>query len=213
MKNLHLVEHPLIRHKLARLRDLECPMPEFRRLLDDIGTLMAFEVTRDLETEPVEIQTPVAPTVCQRLKRAPVLVTILRAGIGMLNPFMHLLPESPVGFLGLQRDEETLEPESYYSKIPSVARTSPVILIDPMLATGGSAMDAIEHLKKNGVHDITFVCLVAAPEGVQALNQRYPELHIYTAALDDRLNDHGYIVPGLGDAGDRVFGTGVDDIR
>jgi len=213
MKNLHLVEHPLIRHKLARLRDIECPMQEFRRLLDDIGTLMAYEVTRELATEPIEVQTPVAPTICQRLSHPPVLVTILRAGIGMLNPFMHLLPESPVGFLGLQRDEETLEPESYYSKIPSVARTRPVILIDPMLATGGSALDAIAHLKKNGVDTITFVCLAAAPEGVQAINEKYPELQIYTAALDDHLNEHGYIVPGLGDAGDRVFGTGVDDIR
>lgn len=213
MKNLHIIEHPLIRHKLAKLRDAATPMQEFRRLLDDIGLLMTYEVTRELQTVSVEVRTPVGTASCSRLERVPVLVTILRAGIGMLGSFMQMLPESPVGFLGLQRDEETLQPESYYSKIPSVARTSPVILIDPMLATGGSASDAIEHLRRNGVEEITFVCLVAAPEGVRAINERYPELQIYTAALDDRLNEHGYIVPGLGDAGDRVFGTGADDIR
>jgi uracil phosphoribosyltransferase len=213
MNNLHLVDHPLIRHKLSKLRDRECPMPEFRRLLDDIGTLMAYEVTRDLETVPVEIQTPVAPTICRELKRTPVLVTILRAGIGMLNPFMRLLPESPVGFLGLQRNEETLEPESYYAKIPAAARSHPVILVDPMLATGGSAGDAVAHLRERGVEEIVFVCLVAAPEGVRALGERHSDLPIYAAALDDRLNDRGFIVPGLGDAGDRIFGTGVDDIR
>jgi uracil phosphoribosyltransferase len=213
MKNLHIIEHPLIDHKLSILRDKATPMHEFRRLLDDIGLLMTYEVTRSLETEPVEVETPVGRAVCNRLAKPPVLVTILRAGIGMLGSFMQMLPESPVGFLGMQRNEETLKPESYYSKIPSAARTHPVILIDPMLATGGSAGDAIAHLRSNGVEEIVFVCLVAAPEGVKALNRRYPDLHIYTAALDDRLNEHGYIVPGLGDAGDRVFGTGTDDIR
>ncbi len=213
MKNLHLIEHPLIRHKMARLRDKETPMAEFRRLIDDIGLLMSYEVTRELSTVPVEVETPVGRAQCNRLAKVPVLVTILRAGIGMLNSFMQLLPESPVGFLGMQRNEETLQPESYFSKIPSAARTHPVILIDPMLATGGSADAAIAHLHANGVHDVVFVCLLAAPEGVKALNAKHPELQIYTAALDDRLNEHGFIVPGLGDAGDRVFGTGTDDIR
>jgi len=213
MKNLHLIEHPLIDHKLSLLRDKTTPMHEFRRLLDDIGLLMTYEVTRDLETLPVEVETPVGRAEGNRLAQPPVLVTILRAGIGMLGSFMQLLPESPVGFLGMQRNEETLQPESYYSKVPSAARNHPVILIDPMLATGGSAAAAIAHLEANGVKDIRFVCLVAAPEGVEALNRRYPRLQIYTAALDDRLNEHGFIVPGLGDAGDRVFGTGTDDIR
>ena len=213
MKNLHLIEHPLIRHKLSLLRDKSTPMHEFRRLLDDIGLLMTYEVTRKLESVPVEVETPVGMAECNRLAKPPVLVTILRAGIGMLGSFMQMLPESPVGFLGMQRNEETLQPESYYSKIPSAARTHPVILIDPMLATGGSASAAIAHLESHGVREIVFVCLVAAPEGVQALNRAHPDLQIYTAALDDRLNEHGYIVPGLGDAGDRVFGTGADDIR
>ena len=213
MKNLYLVEHPLIRHKLSRLRDRECSMPEFRRLIFDIGTLMAYEVTQKLETVPTEIQTPIAPAICEELKSVPVLVTILRAGIGMLDPFMQLLPESPVGFLGMQRNEETLEPEEYYCKLPVEARSAPVILVDPMLATGGSCLDAVEQLAARGIHKVTFVCLVAAPEGVKRLNERYPELRIYTAALDDRLNEKGFIVPGLGDAGDRIFGTEGEVIR
>ncbi len=208
--NIQIIKHPLIEHKLASLRNERCHMPNFRKLLNEIGLLMTFEVTKELETVDIMIETPVANAKGKKLKKDPVLVTILRAGIGMLEPFMQLLPNSRVGFLGMSRDEETLEPHSYYSKIPSQALDSPVLLIDPMLATGGSALSAIDFLKSKGVKDISFVCLVAAPEGVKVLNEKHPDIKIYTAALDEKLNEKGYIVPGLGDAGDRIFGTGDD---
>ena len=208
--NIQIIKHPLIEHKLASLRNERCHMPKFRKLLNEIGLLMTFEVTKHLETVDIMIETPVANAKGKKLKKDPVLVTILRAGIGMLEPFMQLLPNSRVGFLGMSRDEETLEPHSYYSKIPSQALDSPVLLIDPMLATGGSALSAIDFLKNKGLKDISFVCLVAAPEGVKVLNEKHHDIKIYTAALDEKLNEKGYIVPGLGDAGDRIFGTGDD---
>jgi uracil phosphoribosyltransferase len=186
-------------------------MPEFKKLLHEIGLLMAYDVTKELATEETVVKTPVAVTKADKLIKHPVLVTILRAGIGMLNPFMEILPNSRVGFLGMNRDEETLQPHSYYNKIPKQALESKVLLIDPMLATGGSALSALDFLESKGVRDVTFVCLVAAPEGVEAVHARYPNVTIYAAALDEKLNDKGYIVPGLGDAGDRIFGTGDDE--
>jgi uracil phosphoribosyltransferase len=186
-------------------------MPEFKKLLHEIGLLMAFDVTKELRTEKTVVKTPVAVTPAEKLTKHPVLVTILRAGIGMLNPFMELLPNSRVGFLGMNRDEETLLPHSYYNKIPMQALDNKVFLIDPMLATGGSALNALDFLAEKGVTDVTFICLVAAPEGVKAVHEHYPDVTIYTAALDEKLNEKGYIVPGLGDAGDRIFGTGDDE--
>jgi len=208
---LHVIDHPLIHHKLALLRDEKRSMPEFKQLLHEIGLLMAFDVTKDLQTVETVVKTPVAVTKVDRLVRQPVLVTILRAGIGMLNPFMEILPNARVGFLGMNRDEVTLQPHSYYNKIPMQALDNKVLLIDPMLATGGSALSALDFLKSKGVTNVAFVCLVAAPEGVEALHARYPDVEIYTAALDEKLNEKGYIVPGLGDAGDRIFGTGDDE--
>ena len=208
---LHVIDHPLIHHKLALLRDEKRSMPEFKQLLHEIGLLMAFDVTKDLQTVETVVKTPVAVTKVDRLVRQPVLVTILRSGIGMLNPFMEILPNARVGFLGMNRDEVTLQPHSYYNKIPMQALDNKVLLIDPMLATGGSALSALDFLKSKGVTNVAFVCLVAAPEGVEALHARYPDVEIYTAALDEKLNEKGYIVPGLGDAGDRIFGTGDDE--
>ncbi len=208
---LHVIDHPLIHHKLALLRDEKRSMPEFKQLLHEIGLLMAFDVTKDLQTVETVVKTPVAVTKVDRLVQQPVLVTILRAGIGMLNPFMEILPNARVGFLGMNRDEVTLQPHSYYNKIPMQALDNKVLLIDPMLATGGSALSALDFLKSKGVTNVAFVCLVAAPEGVEALHARYPDVEIYTAALDEKLNEKGYIVPGLGDAGDRIFGTGDDE--
>jgi len=205
--NAHILNHPLIDHKMALLRDEKRRMPEFKMLLDEIGFLMVYEVTRNLNLEETVIKTPVAATKAKKLENHPILVTILRAGLGLLDPFMKLMPNSKVGFLGMDRDEVTLQPRSYYDKIPMQALKNKVLLIDPMLATGGSALNAIDFLEEKGVKDITFICLVAAPEGIKAINDKYPYIEIYAAALDDRLNDKGYIVPGLGDAGDRIFGT------
>ncbi len=205
--NAHILNHPLIDHKMALLRDEKRRMPEFKMLLDEIGFLMVYEVTRNLNLEETVVKTPVAATKAKKLENHPILVTILRAGLGLLDPFMKLMPNSKVGFLGMDRDEVTLQPRSYYDKIPMQALKNKVLLIDPMLATGGSALNAIDFLVEKGVKDITFICLVAAPEGIKAINNKYPYIEIYAAALDDRLNDKGYIVPGLGDAGDRIFGT------
>ncbi len=205
--NAHILNHPLIDHKMALLRDEKRRMPEFKMLLDEIGFLMVYEVTKNLNLEETVIKTPVAATKAKKLENHPILVTILRAGLGLLDPFMKLMPNSKVGFLGMDRDEVTLQPRSYYDKIPMQALKNKVLLIDPMLATGGSALNAIDFLVEKGVKDITFICLVAAPEGIKAINDKYPYIEIYVAALDDRLNDKGYIVPGLGDAGDRIFGT------
>ncbi|NKQ41426.1 MAG: uracil phosphoribosyltransferase [Sulfurovum sp.] len=209
--NIKVIEHPLIKHKMALLRDEKRSMPEFRKLLHEIGLLMAFDVTKNLQLEETVVKTPVAVTKAEKLEKHPVLVNILRAGIGMLNPFMEILPKSRVGFLGMNRDEETLQAHSYYNKIPMQALGNTVLLLDPMLATGGSALSALDFLKSKGVTNVTFVCLVAAPEGVAAINKEYPNVTIYTAALDEKLNEKGYIVPGLGDAGDRIFGTGDDE--
>ncbi len=203
----HILNHPLIDHKMSLLRDKKRKMPEFKMLLEEIGFLMVYEVTKGLKLKDTLIETPVAVSKAKKLDTHPILVTILRAGLGLLDPFMKLMPNSKVGFLGMDRDEITLQPRSYYDKIPKQALENRVLLIDPMLATGGSALNAIDFLVGKGVKNITFVCLVAAPEGIKAINDKYPDIEIYAAALDEKLNDKGYIVPGLGDAGDRIFGT------
>ena len=205
---LMVVAHPLIQHKLAILRDQSTPTKVFKELVDEIAMLMAFEATRDLRTEPIEIQTPLERTTAQRLAGPePVLVPILRAGLGMVDGIRALIPSARVGHIGLYRDHDTLEPVEYYFKVPPDLGERDVLVLDPMLATGGSAADAITQLKKAGARRVRFLCLVAAPAGVERLQQSHPDVPIYAAALDRQLNDIGYILPGLGDAGDRLFGT------
>ncbi|HEY0221800.1 uracil phosphoribosyltransferase [Lactovum miscens] len=208
MSNFTVVEHPLIQHKLSILRRKEVSSKEFRELVDEIGMLMAYEVCRDMPLEDVEIDTPVAHMTAKRLAgKKPVIVPILRAGIGMVDGMNKLMPAARVGFIGMYRDEKTLQPVEYLVKLPTDVDERQVLLVDPMLATGGSAILGVETLKKRGVTNIKFVCLVAAPEGVKAFQVACPDVPIFAAALDDHLNDKGYIVPGLGDAGDRLFGT------
>lgn len=205
---LTVIEHPLIQHKLSILRDRSTPTKLFKELVDEIAMLMAFEVTRDLPLEPIAIDTPLERMEARRLSGyEPVLVPILRAGLGMVDGIRALVPSARVGHVGLYRDHETLEPIEYYFKVPSDLAQRDVFVLDPMLATGGSAVDAIAQLKKAGAQRVRFICLVAAPEGVARLNQAHPDVPIFTAALDRQLNEVGYILPGLGDAGDRLFGT------
>ena len=204
---IHVVNHPLIKEKMTHLRDKKTAPRNFRRLLDEIAQLLLFEVTRDLPIREVPVTTPIAETTGYALDISGItVVPILRAGLGFLDAVLDLIPEARVGHIGLTRDEETLEPIKYYCKIPK-DKDAEIILIDPMLATGGSAAAALSMLKADGYKHFRFMCLVAAPEGVELVNKLHPDVPIYTAALDDHLNEHGYIVPGLGDAGDRVFGT------
>lgn len=204
---IHVVNHPLIKEKMTHLRDKKTAPRNFRRLLDEIAQLLLFEVTRDLPIREVPVTTPIAETTGYALDISGItVVPILRAGLGFLDAVLDLIPEARVGHIGLTRDEETLEPIKYYCKIPK-DKDAEIILIDPMLATGGSAAAALTMLKEEGYKHFRFMCLVAAPEGVKLVNREHPDVPIYTAALDDHLNEHGYIVPGLGDAGDRVFGT------
>lgn len=204
---IHVVNHPLIKEKMTHLRDKKTAPRNFRRLLDEIAQLLLFEVTRDLPIREVTVTTPIAETTGYALDISGItVVPILRAGLGFLDAVLDLIPEARVGHIGLTRDEETLEPIKYYCKIPK-DKDAEIILIDPMLATGGSAAAALTMLKEEGYKHFRFMCLVAAPEGVELVNREHPDVPIYTAALDDHLNEHGYIVPGLGDAGDRVFGT------
>jgi uracil phosphoribosyltransferase len=205
--NVILIEHPVIQTKLTELRDFATEHRKFRALLNEIASLMVYEVTRDWPTTLRPIQTPLERTMGQVLARKVTLVPILRAGLGMADGVLRLLPDARMGHLGVYRDEKTLEPISYYQKLPPDIAQTEVLLIDPMLATGGSGLAAVSFLKKSGVTSMKFVCLVAAPEGIQALHQHHPEVPIYTAAIDRQLNDKGYILPGLGDAGDRIFGT------
>lgn len=208
MSKLQIVEHPLIQHKLSILRRKEISTKEFRELVDEIGMLMAYEVSRDLPLEDVVIETPVATTTAQQLAgKKLAIVPILRAGIGMVDGILKLIPAARVGHIGMYRDEETLTPVEYLVKLPQDIAERQIFLVDPMLATGGSAILAIDSLKKRQANNIKFVCLVAAPEGVKAVQEAHPDIDIYVAALDEHLNEHGYIVPGLGDAGDRLFGT------
>ena len=204
---IHVVDHPLIKEKMTRLRDKNTQPKDFRQLLDQIAQLLLFEVTRDLPVRHKKVTTPLAETTGYELDVSGItVVPILRAGLGFLDAVMDLVPEAKVGHIGLTRDEETLQPIKYYCKMPK-DKDAEIILIDPMLATGGSAEAAITMLKQDGYKHFRFMCLVAAPEGVALVTRSHPEVPIYTAALDDHLNENGYIVPGLGDAGDRVFGT------
>jgi uracil phosphoribosyltransferase len=204
---LTVLHHPLITHKLTQMRKESTGTKDFRQNLDEIAGLMAFEISRDLPLLNVEIMTPVAPCVTQELAKEIVLVPILRAGLGMVNGIRDLIPTAKVGHIGLYRDEETLEPHEYFAKFPSNMPESVVMVLDPMLATGGSASAAITLLKKRGAKTIKLVCLVGAPEGVRRIEKDHPDVDVYLAALDEKLNSKGYIVPGLGDAGDRIFGT------
>ncbi|MCR5795095.1 MAG: uracil phosphoribosyltransferase [Solobacterium sp.] len=204
---LEVLNHPLILHKLTIMRNKETGTKDFRENLDEIAELMAYEVFRNIPVRPVNIETPMGPTVGYELDKPVVIVPILRAGVGLLDGIRRLVPTARVGFVGLYRDEETLEPHEYFAKFPKDLDKSTVLVVDPMLATGGSAIDAIKLVKDRGARNIKLVCLVGAPEGVKAMQQAHPDVDIYLAALDDCLNDIGYIVPGLGDAGDRIFGT------
>src|SRR5579875_1380500 len=208
LSTLHIINHPLIQHKLTYIRNKNTGTKDFRELVDEVATLMAFEITRDMPLENVEIETPVCTAKSKVLSGKKIgIVPILRAGIGMVDGILKLIPAAKVGHIGLYRDPETLKPVEYYVKLLSDIEERDFIVVDPMLATGGSANVAIEALKKRGAKNIKFMCLIAAPEGVEALEKAHPDVDIYIAALDEKLNDHGYIVPGLGDAGDRLFGT------
>ena len=208
MSKVHVFDHPLIQHKLSYIRDARTGTKEFRELVDEVGMLMAYEVTRDLELQDVEIQTPVTKMTAKRLAgKKLAIVPILRAGLGMTDGVLSLVPAARVGHIGLYRDPETLEAVEYFAKMPQDIDERQIIVVDPMLATGASAIEAISSLKKRGAKSIRFMCLIAAPEGVEKMQEAHPDVDIYIAALDEKLNDHGYILPGLGDAGDRIFGT------
>ena len=208
MSTLHVIDHPLVVHKLSIMRNKKTPSKDFRILLDEIAMLMGYELTHDLPLEEIEIETPIQKTKAYRISgKKLAIVPILRAGLGMVDGLLKLAPVAKVGHIGLYRDPETHKPVEYYSKLPTDIEKRTVILVDPMLATGGSACDALTMLKDKGCKNIKFMCLVAAPEGVKAVQEKHPDIDIYTAALDECLNDHDYIVPGLGDAGDRIFGT------
>ncbi|WP_042143876.1 uracil phosphoribosyltransferase [Paucisalibacillus sp. EB02] len=208
MGNVHVLDHPLIQHKLSFIRDRSTGTKEFRELVDEVAMLMAFEITRDLPLEETTIETPVTTTTTKVLAGKKIgLVPILRAGLGMVDGMLKLIPAAKVGHVGLYRDPETLKPVEYYIKLPSDIHERELIVIDPMLATGGSANDAIQSLKNRGAKNIRLMCLIAAPEGVEVIKEQHPDVDIYLAALDEKLDDHAYIVPGLGDAGDRLFGT------
>ena len=204
---LEVLNHPLITHKLTQMRNKNTCTKDFRENLDEIAELMAYEVCRDLPTRSVDIETPIGPCTGYELAKEVVIVPILRAGIGLLDGIRRLVPTAKVGFIGLYRDEETLEPHEYFAKFPKNLDESIVMVVDPMLATGGSAVAAIAMMKQRGAKQIKLVCLVGVPEGVKAVQKAHPDVDIYLAAMDDHLNDVGYIVPGLGDAGDRIFGT------
>jgi uracil phosphoribosyltransferase len=208
---LHVADHPLIAHKLTALRDVRTDSPTFRRLADELVTLLAYEATRDVRTEPTEITTPVAPTTGVRLSSPkPLVVPILRAGLGMLDGMVRLLPTAEVGFLGMVRDEETLQATTYATRLPEDLSGRQCYVLDPMLATGGTLAAAVRFLFDRGADDVTAICLLAAPEGVHAVEKAFGEdapVTVVTAALDERLNELGYIVPGLGDAGDRLYGV------
>lgn len=208
MSKVHVFDHPLIQHKLSYIRDARTGTKEFRELVDEVGMLMAYEVTRDLELQDVEIQTPVTKMTAKRLAgKKLAIVPILRAGLGMTDGVLSLVPAARVGHIGLYRDPETLEAVEYFAKMPQDIDERQIIVVDPMLATGASAIEAISSLKKRGAKSIRFMCLIAAPEGVEKMQEAHPDIDIYIAALDEKLNDKAYITPGLGDAGDRLFGT------
>ena len=208
MSTVHVVSHPLVQHKLTLMRDKTVSTKGFRQLLNEIGMLLAYEVTRDLPIELIEVETPLAKTMQPTIAgKKLVFAPILRAGTGFLDGMLNLVPSARVAHIGLYRDPQTLEAVEYYFKAPTDVAERLVIVMDPMLATGNSAIAALDRLKRRGVRDMRFVCLLAAPEGVERLTKAHPEVEVWTAAIDEKLNDHGYIVPGLGDAGDRMYGT------
>ena len=208
MSTFHLVDHPLIQHKLTIMRDINTSSKDFRQLLDEISMLMGYEVTRNLPLEDVEVETPICKATFKRLAgKKLAIIPILRAGLGMVDGLQRLVPSARVGHIGLYRDPETHLPVEYYCKMPQGIEERLAIVVDPMLATGGSAADAISMVKAKGAKNVILMCLVAAPEGVKKVQDTHPDVDIYCAALDEKLNDHAYIIPGLGDAGDRIFGT------
>ena len=204
---VQVIDHPLIQHKVTLMRKQETGSKDFRNLLEEITMLMGYEITRDLPLEDIDVETPVAPMKGKQISGRKIgIVPVLRAGLGVVQGLLDLMPTAKVGHIGLYRDPKTLKPVEYYCKLPDV-KNRDFIIVDPMLATGGSASAAISLLKEKGIHHIKLMCLVAAPQGVKKVNTDHPDVKIYVAALDDTLNEHGYIVPGLGDAGDRIFGT------
>ena len=208
MAEVHVLEHPLIQHKLAILRNKETSVKEFRELVGEIAGLMCYEATRKLPTEEVEVETPVGIAKCQVLAgKKLAIVPVLRAGLGMVDNMVDLIPSAKIGHIGLYRDPETHKPVEYYCKLPEDVANRQVFVVDPMLATGGSAVAAIDFLKEHGCRNIIMMNIIGTPEGVKAVREAHPDVEIYLAALDERLNEHAYIVPGLGDAGDRIFGT------
>lgn len=210
MSKVTIFDHPLIQHKLAILRDENTPTKEFRELISEISMLMCYEATRDLPLQDVEINTPMAPMIAKKIAgRKLAFVPILRAGCGMLDAMLTMVPSAKVGHIGLYRDEETHKPVEYYNKLPGDIEERDVFVLDPMLATGGSAIDAISIIKRSNPRSIKFLCIISAPEGIEALTQAHPDVDLFCAAKDEKLNDNCYILPGLGDAGDRIYGTDV----
>ena len=208
MENVTILNHPLIQHKISRLRDRHTGTNEFRRLVEEIAMLEGYEALSDLPVEEVEVETPLETCMTPVLAgRKLAIVPILRAGLGMVQGVLSLVPSAKVGHIGMYRDEETWEPTPYYCKLPHPIEERLIVVTDPMLATGGSAVDAVNQIKKSGGKNIKFMCIISAPEGVKAFCEAHPDVPVYTAALDEKLNEHSYIVPGLGDAGDRIFGT------
>ncbi len=204
---VHIMTHPLITHKLSIMRDKHTSVKDFRECAHEVALLIGYEATKDLKLEDYEIETPITKTIGKKIEKQVALVPILRAGLGMVDAIMDLIPAAKIGHIGLYRNEETLEPVEYYCKLPTDISERQVLVVDPMLATGGSAVAAINFIKKRGAKNIKFVCIIAAPEGVRVLREAHPDVEVFCGALDEKLNEHGYIVPGLGDAGDRLFGT------
>ena len=207
MSNLYVMEHPLIKHKVSILRNKDTSVKEFRELINEIALLMGYEATKDLKLTEVEVETPLVKTKGQVVEKQVALVPILRAGLGMVDALMSLIPAAKVGHVGLYRDHDSLQPVEYYCKLPTDIEERQVLVLDPMLATGGSSAAAIDVVKKRGAKKIKLMCIIGAPEGVKTVQEAHPDVDIYVAALDERLNEKGYILPGLGDAGDRLFGT------
>ena len=208
MANVHVLDHPLIQHKLAILRDKNTGTKEFRALISEIAGLMCYEATRNLPTEEVEVETPMMVAKCRKLAgKKLAIVPVLRAGLGMVDSMVDLIPSAKIGLIGLYRDPETHQPVEYYCKLPEDIESRQVYVVDPMLATGGSAVAAIDFLKRHGCRNIIMMNVIGCPEGIKAVNEAHPDVDLYIAAIDEKLNEHAYIVPGLGDAGDRIFGT------
>ena len=206
-KNVHIMDHPLIQHKLALIRNKDTGVKEFRETISEIATLLCYDAARNLRTKEVLVETPLTTAKCNVLADSVAIVPILRAGLGMVDGILTLIPNAKVGHVGLYRDPETKQPVEYYCKLPDHIEEREVFIVDPMLATGGSAIAAVQFLKNYGARKINFLCIIAAPEGLDALHKAHPDVDIFCASLDEKLNDHAYILPGLGDAGDRIFGT------